>query len=327
MEYRELGGTGIRVSAVSFGSWAIGGAWGDVDDDEGMAALHAAIDQGVNFIDTADNYGMGRSEKLIGDLLRQRKEEIHVATKCGKRFPAQVPEHFVYEHLRPFAEQSRENLGVESLDVLQVHCPPAAVYWQPQTYEALERLKQEGVIRHYGFSVAAVDEAIQAMTYPGVEVIQVIFNAFRQKPLERVLPQAREQRVGIICRIPLASGLLTGKFKPDTVFAATDHRLFNRHGERFDVGETFAGVPYEVGLAAVEELRPLVPEGWTMARFALRWILMEDAVSCAIAGARKPSQVTDNTAAAALPPLSPEQMRAVREVYDRHLRPHVHHLW
>ena len=327
MQYRPLGSTGLTVSAVSFGAWAIGGSWGEVDDDASLAALHAAADAGVTFFDTADNYGMGRSEKLIGSFLKQRKEQLHVATKCGKRFQTQVPAHYDYEHIRAFAEQSRANLDVPSLDLLQLHCPPTEVYWQPQTYEALDRLQAERVIKHYGFSVAKVEEAGRAMEHPGVATIQIIFNIFRQKPLDAVLPLARKQGVGIICRIPLASGLLTGKFSRDTQFEATDHRLFNRHGERFDVGETFAGVPYEVGLDAVEELRRLVPSGWTLARFALRWILMEDAVSCAIAGSKSARQVADNTGAADLPPLSADCMRAVREVYDSRIRPAVHHLW
>lgn len=327
MEYRTLGKTGFRVSAISFGTWAIGGSWGDVNDDEAMAALHTAVDAGVNFFDTADNYGDGRSERLLGELLRQRKEQLLVATKCGKRFPVQVPEQYDYEHIRAFAERSRANLGVETLDLLQLHCPPSPVYWQPQTFAALDRLQQEGVIRHYGVSVAKVEEALKAMEYPGVTTIQIIFNMFRQRPVEEVFPAAKRNDVGILCRIPLASGLLTGKFARDTVFADNDHRQFNRHGERFDVGETFAGVDYERGLEAVEEIRAILPGGVSMARFALRWVLMFDAVSCTIPGGRRPSQITDNVGALDLPPLTDAQMAAVRDVYDRMIRPLVHDRW
>jgi aryl-alcohol dehydrogenase-like predicted oxidoreductase len=328
MNYRPLGRTGWQVSEVSFGGWAIGGSWGQVKDEESLAALRTALDHGVNLIDTADVYGDGRSERLVGQVLRERPgEEIHVATKAGRRLSPHVADGYNRENLTAFVERSLRNLDVDAIDLLQLHCPPTDVYYRPEVFGILDDLVAAGKLRHYGVSVEKVEEGLKAIEYPNVETVQIIFNMFRQRPAGLFFEQAKARQVGILTRVPLASGLLTGKMRPDTEFAETDHRNFNRHGESFDVGETFAGVPYEVGLAAVEALRPLVPEGATMAQMALRWILMFDAVSCAIPGAKRPSQASDNVAASALPPLSEETMAAVREVYEGQIRPHVHQRW
>ncbi len=328
MNYRELGRTGWQVSEVSFGAWAIGGDWGQVDNDESLAALHKALDLGVNFIDTADVYGDGRSERLVGQVLRERSgERVYVATKAGRRLSPHVADGYNRENLTAFVERSLRNLEVETIDLLQLHCPPTKVYYRPEVFGVLDDLVAAGKLRHYGVSVEKVEEALKAINYPNVKTVQIIFNMFRHRPAELFFPQAQAKRVGILTRVPLASGLLTGKMRPSTTFAQNDHRNYNRHGEAFDVGETFAGVPYDVGLEAVEELRPLVPEGATMAQMALRWILMFDAVSCAIPGAKRPSQAADNVAASELPPLSAETMAAVDDIYDRLIRPHVHQRW
>jgi aryl-alcohol dehydrogenase-like predicted oxidoreductase len=328
MKYRKLGRTGWQVSEISFGAWAIGGDWGEVDSAESLAALRTALDQGVNLIDTADVYGDGRSEKLVGRVLRERPaDEIHVATKAGRRLSPHTVDGYNRENLTVFVERSLRNLDLEAIDLLQLHCPPTEVYYRPEVFGILDDLVAAGRIRHYGVSVEKVEEALKAIDYPNVQTVQIIFNMFRQRPAELFFTQAQARQVGILTRVPLASGLLTGKMRPDTTFAENDHRRYNRHGEAFDVGETFAGVPYDVGLAAVEELRPLVPAGATMAQMALRWILMFDAVSCAIPGAKRPSQVSDNVAASTLPLLSEQTMAAVRDVYDRLIRPYVHQRW
>ncbi len=328
MNYRELGRTGWRVSEISFGAWAIGGSWGDVDDAESIAALHRAIDLGVNFIDTADVYGDGHSERLISQVLASRRgQRIYVATKAGRRLSPHVADGYNKANLTAFVERSLSNLRVDALDLVQLHCPPTEVFYRPEVFAALDDLVAAGKLRHYGVSVEKVEEGLKALEYPGVQSVQIIFNMFRQRPAEQFFPAAQAKRVGILARVPLASGLLTGKMTLQSQFAADDHRNFNRHGESFDVGETFAGVPYEVGLAAVEELRRLVPGGATMAQLALRWILMFDAVTCAIPGAKRPSQAEDNVRAAELPALTDAQMAAVHEVYDRLVKPHVHQRW
>jgi aryl-alcohol dehydrogenase-like predicted oxidoreductase len=328
MEYRELGRTGWRVSEIGFGAWAIGGAWGQVDDADSLAALHTALDLGANLIDTADVYGDGHSERLVGQVLRQRAgERIYVATKAGRRLSPHLADGYNRQNLTAFVEQSLRNLGAETIDLLQLHCPPTEVYYRPEVFGVLDDLAAVGKIRYYGVSVEKVEEALKAVEYPNVQTVQMIFNMFRHRPAALFFPQAQTRRVGILARVPLASGLLSGKMRPDTKFEPTDHRNYNRQGESFDVGETFAGVPYEVGLAAVEELRSLVPTGFSMAQMALRWILMFDAVSCTIPGAKRPVQAADNATASALPPLSAETMAAVRDIYDRLIRPHVHHRW
>jgi aryl-alcohol dehydrogenase-like predicted oxidoreductase len=328
LPHKRLGRTDMSVSPVSFGAWAIGGTWGPVDDDESMRALHAAIDTGVNFIDTADVYGDGRSERLIARVRRERAgDRIWVATKAGRRLPVQSPEGYSRENLTLWVDRSLRNLEMDAIDLLQLHCPHPGVYDLPEVFGILDDLVQQGKVRFYGVSVETVDEALRAIRHPNVQSVQIIFNMFRLKPAEVVFPAATAARVGILARVPLASGMLTGKMRRESTFAADDHRQFNRQGEAFDQGETFSGVPYEVGLEAVERLRPLVPAGATLAQLALRWILMFDAVTCVIPGAKTPLQAHDNAGAARLPPLSEDLMHAVRAVYDELIRPHVHHRW
>jgi aryl-alcohol dehydrogenase-like predicted oxidoreductase len=328
MQYRVLGRTGLSVSTISFGAWAIGGSWGAVDDEESMRTLHAAIDSGVNFIDTADVYGDGRSERLVARLRRERPgETIHVATKAGRRLPVQTPEGYSRDNLAGWVDRSLRNLETDTIDLLQLHCPPSAVFGDAAVYAILDDLVTAGKIRHYGVSVERVDEALDAIRHPGVKTVQIIFNMFRLKPAEAFFPEAVKRQVGILARVPLASGLLTGKLTAASRFADDDHRKFNRKGEAFDQGETFSGVPYDVGLAAVEELRALLRPGETLAQLALRWTLMFDAVTCAIPGARTPDQARANAAAADLPSLDQKTMDAVRDIYDRRIRGPVHEQW
>ncbi len=327
MKYRELGRTGWKVSEISFGAWAIGGAWGNVDDRDSLAALHRAVDLGVNFFDTADVYGDGRSERLMAQLKRERSEEIIIATKAGRRLEPHVASGYNRQNLRDFIDRSLRNLDTDALDLLQLHCPPTEVYYRPELFAALDDFVKQGKLRYYGVSVEKVEQALKAIEYPGVQTVQIIFNIFRQRPTELFFGEAKKRQVGILARVPLASGMLTGKLNPKSEFAADDHRAFNRHGEAFDRGETFSGVDYETGLQAVEELRALVPQGMTMAQFALRWILMFEAVSCAIPGAKTPLQVEDNVRAAECPSFTDQTMRATREIYDRRIRPLVHHHW
>jgi aryl-alcohol dehydrogenase-like predicted oxidoreductase len=327
MQYRTLGRTGWKVSAVSFGCWAIGGSWGSVQDDESLAALQRAVDLGVNFFDTADVYGDGRSERLMAQLKKERKEEIIIATKAGRALNPHVAEGYNRANLTYFVEQSLRNLKAQAIDLLQLHCPPTQVYYMPETFGVLDDLVAQGKLRYYGVSVEKVEEALKAIEYPNVTTVQIIYNIFRQRPAELFFRQAQARNVGILARVPLASGLLTGKLKPNSTFAADDHRAFNRHGESFDRGETFSGVDYATGLQAVEELRALLPAGQSLSQFALRWILMDEAVTCAIPGAKRPAQAEENVAAADLPALSPETMAKVKAIYDQKIRPLVHHYW
>src|SRR2546429_514875 len=327
MKYRELGRTGWKVSEISFGSWAIGGAWGDVDDRESLAALHRAVGFGGNFFHTAHVYGDGRSERLLARLKRERSEEIIIATKAGRRLEPHVASGYTPENLSAFIDRSLQNLETDTLDLLQLHCPPTQIYYNPQLFEALDDFVKQGKIRYYGVSVENVEEALKAIEFPNVETVQIIFNIFRQRPAELFFREAKRRGIGILARVPLASGMLTGKLTAHSQFAADDHRTFNRYGEAFDRGETFSGVDYETGLQAGAELRAVVPEGMTMAQFALRWILMFDAVTCAIPGAKRPSQVEDNTHATDSPRLSDETMHEVKEIYDRQIRRLVHHYW
>jgi len=327
MEYRELGRTGWKVSTISLGAWAIGGAWGTVDDKESIAALHRALDLGVNFFDTADVYGDGRSERLLAQLRRERSEPFYVATKAGRRLNPHVASGYNGQNLTAFVERSLQNLGTDALDLVQLHCPPTPVYYMPEVFAVLDDLVKAGKVRHYGVSVEKVEEALKAIEYPAVQSVQIIFNIFRQRPSELFFAQAQRRRVGILARVPLASGMLTGKFTRSSTFSAEDHRAFNRHGEAFDRGETFSGIDYQTGLRAVEALRPLVPEGATLAQMALRWILKFAAVTCAIPGAKRPEQVQDNATAAELPPLSAETMARIQALYDVEVRPLVHHYW
>jgi len=326
MLYRPLGRTGWNVSAIGFGAWAIGGTWGDTDDAAAMAALHRALDRGVNFFDTADVYGDGHSERLLARLRRERPSDaFYVATKAGRRLNPHVAEG--YRDLRPFIERSLANLEVEAIDLLQLHCPPTAVYGMPEVFGALDDLVRAGKLRHYGVSVERIDEAMAALKYPGVQSVQIIFNLFRQRPTEAFLPAAQAAQVGVLARLPLSSGMLSGKFTRDSRFGADDHRAFNRQGEAFDKGETFSGVDYEQGLAAVEELRALLPTGVSMARLALRWILMHEAVTTAIPGGRTPAQVDENVSAADLAALPAPLMDALADLYRRRIAPQVHGLW
>jgi aryl-alcohol dehydrogenase-like predicted oxidoreductase len=327
MKYCPLGRTGWNVSEISFGAWAIGGFWGSVSDDESLAALNRALDEGVNFIDTADVYGDGRSERLIAQLKKSRKEEIIVATKAGRKLPKQTVEGYSRENLTDWIEGSLRNLQVESLDLLQLHCPSTDLYDHAEVFGMLDDFVRAGKIRYYGVSVEKVEEALKAVQHPNVQSVQIIFNCFRQRPAEEFFPCAKEKKVGILARVPLASGMLTGKLRPDSQFAKDDHRNFNRHGEMFDVGETFSGVDYEIGLNAVEEIRALLPNGTSMSQFALCWILMFDAVSCAIPGGKTPVQVSDNCHASELPALTSQQMAEVKRIYDERIRPLVHHSW
>jgi aryl-alcohol dehydrogenase-like predicted oxidoreductase len=328
MEYRALGRTGWNISALGFGAWGIGGdAWGTTDDQTSLATLHKAIDLGVNFIDTADVYGDGHSERLVAQIRQSRSEELIIATKAGRRLNPHVAEGYNRENLTAFVERSLRNLQMEALDLLQLHCPPSPVYEMPEVFGILDELVQQGKIRFYGVSVERVDEALRAISYPHVQSVQIIFNMFRLKPAEAFFAAARERQVGILARVPLASGLLTGKFTATTPFAPNDHRTYNRHGEAFDQGETFSGVEYETGLQAVEELRQLVPEGATLAQFALRWILMFPEVTAAIPGAKTPAQAEQNAQATRIPVLDSETMSRAQNIYDRLLRQQVHHRW
>lgn len=327
MLYRELGRTGWRVSGVSFGAWAIGSAWGPVNTDDSLRALHRAVDLGVNFFDTADVYGDGHSERLLAQLKRKRSEEIIVATKAGRRLDPHLADGYNAKNLTAFVERSLCNLNAETLDLLQLHCPPTEVYYRPEVFAALDDLAAQGKIRYYGVSVELVEQALKAIEYPNVQTVQIIFNIFRERPMELFFSEAQRRNVGILVRLPLSSGMLTGKFTRGNQFSPEDHRAFNHHGAAFDRGETFSGVDYETGLKAVEDLRPLVPAGTTLTQFALRWILMHDAVTCAIPGAKRSEQVEENVRAADLPPLSDEVMGAVMDLYEKQIRPLVHHYW
>jgi len=327
MQYRQLGKTGYQVSSVSFGAWAIGGTWGTTDDTESLAALHKAVDLGVNFIDTADVYGDGKSERLIAQLRRDRSEKLIVATKAGRRLDPHSTSGYNRANLTAFVERSLKNLETDSLDLLQLHCPPTDVYYRPDVFEILDDLMQGGKIRSYGVSVERVEEALKAIEFPGVATVQIIYNIFRQRPAEIFFREAQARNVGILARLPLSSGLLAGKMSRNSRFAPDDHRSFNRHGEAFDRGETFSGIDFETALSAVELLRPLVLSGMTMAQFALRWVLTRPEVSCVIPGAKRPDQVQDNCSAADLPEISAETLNAVQAIYAARIRPLVQHYW
>jgi aryl-alcohol dehydrogenase-like predicted oxidoreductase len=327
MKYRELGRTGWKVSEISFGAWAIGGTWGKVDDQESLAALHAALDGGVNFFDTADVYGDGHSERLLAKLKKERKEKFYIATKAGRRLDPHTADGYNRQNLTAFVERSLKNLETDTIDLLQLHCPPMEVLYRPEVFGVLDDLVKAGKLRYYGVSVEKVEEALKAIEFPGVQTIQIIFNLFRQRPAELLFPEAQRRRVGILARVPLASGMLSGKLTRSSTFAKDDHRNFNRHGEAFDRGETFSGVDFDTGLRAVEQLRPLVPKGATPAQLALRWILEFPAVTCAIPGAKRPAQVAENIAASDLPSLSADAMKKIRAIYDAQIRPLVHQYW
>ncbi|MES1173433.1 MAG: aldo/keto reductase [Myxococcales bacterium] len=327
MQYRELGRTGLSVSAIGFGSWAIGGTWGPVDDEASLQALHRALDLGVNFFDTADVYGDGHSERLLARLKRERGPIFHTATKCGRGKSPHVAANYSRENLTAFVERSLGNLEVEAVELLQLHCPPNEVYYMPEVFGVLDDLKRQGKLKHYGVSVERVEEALKAIEYPDVQSVQIVFNLFRQRPAELFFAEAQKRKVGILARLPLSSGLLGGKMKPGQHFAADDHREFNRDGAAFDRGETFSGFDFETGLQVVDELKALLPPGMSLPQFALRWIEMHDAVTCSIPGAKRPDQVSENIAALALPPLASDVMRRVKEIYDARVRPAVHQRW
>lgn len=326
MQYRELGRTGWKVSTVSFGGWAIGDTWGHVDDNESLAALHRAAELGVNFFDTADVYGDGHSEQLMRKL-REDHKEIYIVSKAGRRLNPHTAEGYNKKNLTAFVERSLKNLGVDSIDLLQLHCPPTEVYYMPEVFNILDDFIKEGKIRFYGVSVEKVEEALKAIEYENVQTVQIIFNMFRHRPADLFFAQAHKKKVGILARVPLASGLLTGKLTAATVFENDDHRKFNREGVAFDRGETFSGVDYNTGLKTVEEIRKICPTGMTLPQFALRWILMFDAVSCTIPGAKRPSQVDDNVAASDMPALSKEIMDKVKNIYDSYIKEQVQHYW
>ncbi|SEH42020.1 Predicted oxidoreductase [Halopenitus malekzadehii] len=329
MERHRLGTTDHRVTEIGLGTWEIGGDWGDVSEETGRTAIRTALKGGVDFLDTADVYGDGRSERIIGETLSDHPagEEVTVATKVGRRLDPHTADGYTHENLERFVERSRTNLGVESLDLVQLHCPPTSVYYRPETFAVLESLREDGLIDAYGVSVERVEEGLKAIEYGGVETVQVVFNPFRQRPAELFFREAARRNVGVIVRVPLASGLLTGTMSADASFPENDHRNFNREGDAFDVGETFAGVPLSVGVEAAERLRPAVPEDATLAQFALRWILSFDAVTTVIPGSTSPEHIRDNVAAADLPAPSGEDHALVDAVYESVIRDHVHHRW
>jgi len=327
MKYRPLGRTGWNVSEIGFGAWAIGGNWGNVSDRDALDALHVCVDKGVNFIDTADVYGDGRSECLISRFLADCSEQIYVATKAGQRLVPHDAEGYTQENLTSFVERSLANLKVEALDLLQLHCPPTEVYETSEVFDVLDSLVSDGKLRFYGVSVEKIEEALKAIEYPNVQSVQIIFNIFRPRPAEVFFEKSREKQVGVLARVPLASGLLTGKMTESAGFPQDDHRNFNRHGEAFDIGETFSGVDFSTGLAAVERIRGVVPDGLTMGQFALRWILMFEAVSSAIPGAKNRRQAEENSLASGVPALTEHQMGEAQRVYDELIRDQVHHRW
>lgn len=328
MEQRILGRTGRAVSEIGFGAWAIGGTWGEVSEDDAMAALGEALTRGITFFDTADVYGDGRSERLIARLRRENPDtEIVVATKAGRRLDPHVADGYTAANIEAFVDRSLRNLEVDTIDLLQLHCPPTEVYYRQDVFQGLDDLVRRGKLRNYGVSVEKVEEGLKAIEFPGVATVQIIFNMLRRRPAELFLEETRRRGVGVIARVPLASGLLTGKMTRQSEFAADDHRAFNRDGSAFDKGETFAGMPFEVGLDAMEALRPLIPEGVSPAQFALRWILMFDGISTVIPGGKSRGQVADNASAADLPPLDDATMEAVAGIYDTYARPHVHQGW
>ncbi|MGY6126561.1 aldo/keto reductase [Paraburkholderia strydomiana] len=327
MKERKFGHAEKSVSEIGFGAWAIGGSWGDVAESDAKAALHAALDSGTTFIDTADVYGDGRSERIIADVLKERSgPRPFVATKAGRRLDPHVAQGYTAANLNAFVDRSLKNLEMERLDLVQLHCPPTEVYYQPEVFDAMDRMVAAGKISSYGVSVEKVEEGLKAIEYPGVKSVQIIYNIFRQRPA-RFIQEARDRGVAVIARVPLASGLLTGKMTRETTFAANDHRLFNRNGEAFDKGETFAGVPYDVALEAVDEIRSLVPQNATMAQFALRWILMNDGVTTVIPGAKNAAQAKANAEASELPPLTDSAMEVLRALYLQKIAPFVHQQW
>lgn len=328
MNYRTLGKTGLKISEISLGTWQVGGKWGSgFDDATADEIINTAIDNGVNFIDTADVYEDGLSEKAVGRVVKSRSEKVYVATKCGRQINPHVNEGYQPEVITKYVEESLKRTGLETLDLIQLHCPPTDVYYRPEIFETLDRLKEQGKIQNYGVSVEKVEEAIKAMEFPNVATVQIIFNLFRQRPSELFFKKAREKNVGVIARVPLASGLLTGKFDSNTEFNEEDHRNFNRNGEAFDRGETFAGVNFEHGLKAVDQLKSIFPDAENLAPIALQWILQFEEISCIIPGASKKEHLLSNLSVYDLPPLDQEKIEKMNAVYEAYIKPEVHQRW
>ncbi len=328
MNYRKLGKTNFEISEIALGTWQVGGKWGSPFNDQSAdELLNTAIDKGINFIDTADVYENGLSEKAVGRLIRSRSERIYVATKCGRHINPHVNEGYQPKVLQKYVEDSLQRLGLETLDLIQLHCPPTEVFYRPEIFELFDKLKKEGKIQNLGVSVEKVEEGLKAMEFENVTSIQIIFNLFRQRPSELLFDQAKKKDIGIIARVPLASGLLTGKFSEKSIFDSKDHRFFNREGAAFDKGETFSGVNYELGLIAVNELKKLFPEVQNLAPIALQWILSFKEVSCIIPGASTESHVLSNLSALDLPALTPEKIAAMNEIYNHYIKKEVHNLW
>ena len=328
MQFRTLGKTGLKISAISLGTWQVGGKWGDAfSHTNAEAILNKAIDSGINFIDTADVYGNGESEKAVGRIVKQRKEKIYVATKCGRQLNPHTSEAYQVDVLRKFVEDSLTNMGLETLDLIQLHCPPTQVFYRPEIFTLFDKLKQEGKIQNMGVSVEKVEEALKAIEYDNVTTVQIIFNLFRQRPAQLFFGEAKKKNVGIIVRVPLASGLLTGKFSAASTFTEGDHRQFNRNGDAFDKGETFSGIEYETGIAAVQALKKIFPDQANLAPIALKWILQFDAVSCIIPGASNITQVDSNISAFDVPAFTAAQLQAMQDVYEQYIKPSVHQLW
>ena len=327
MEYRELGRTGFKVPAICLGTWAMGGDWGAVNDEDSYAVLNRGVDLGVNFFDTADVYGDGHSERLLGKLRQERSEEIIIATKAGRRLSPHTAPGYNKENLTRFVERSLCNLQTEAIDLLQLHCPPTPAYYMPEVFDALDELVKQGKLRYYGVSVEKVEEALKAIEYPNVQSVQIIFNVFRQRPADLFFEQAQKKKVGVLARVPLSSGMLTGKITQATTFGPDDHRQYNRQGQAFDKGETLSGIDFAAQLAAVEKLKGFVPANMSMVQFALKWILMFNAVTCAIPGAKRISQLEENISAADLEAIPQATMEQVQSLYEELIRPHVHHYW
>ena len=328
MKYRKLGKTGMEISEVSLGTWQVGGKWGaPFNMSSAQEIIHKAIDEGVNFIDTADIYGDGYSEKAVGKVVKERNEKVFVATKAGKKLNPFNADGFTEQNLENFVDDSLKNMGLETIDLLQLHCPPPDLYKKPEVFESLDKIKQKGKIQHYGSSVETIDEAFMAMEYPGVETIQIIFNMFRLRPIEDLFNKVEKDSMGFIIRVPLASGLLSGKFSKETTFDKKDHRFFNRGGMFFDKGETFSGINYDKGLEAVEELKELFQTKDDLYKYAIKWILMFDNISCVIPGASRAEQIKGNLEAVHLPDFTSEQMEAVEDIYNRYFKEDIHHLW
>ncbi len=327
MKFRTLGRTGYKISEISLGTWQVGGKWGSGFDNKlADEILNTAVDQGINFIDTADVYEAGMSEAAVGRLIKSRSEKIYVATKCGRQINPHINENYTPQVLRNYVEASLKNIGVECLDLIQLHCPPTAVYYRPEIFEEFEKLKEEGKIAKLGVSVEKVEEALKAIEYDNVDTVQIIFNIFRQRPATLFFKEAKRRNIGVLARVPLASGLLTGKFSEASTFDEGDHRFFNRDGAGFDKGETFAGVDYNLGLETVAKIQAAFPN-YPLAQLALKWVLMFDAVSCVIPGASKVEQVISNLETFNHPDLNPTQMDTLKEIYEEHVKASVHHLW